>query len=224
VPGGFGSRGIEGKIVAIQWARTQPKPFLGICLGLQCAVIEFSRHVLNHKSANSSEFEKTEHSVIIEMPEHNPGAMGGTMRLGRRTTHFVTDDSIMRKLYGCVDTIDERHRHRYEVNPEFIAELEQHGMKFVGKSDDNERMEIMELGNHPYFVGVQYHPEYISRPLKPSAPYLGLIAAACGELKNVVNCLSKQPQSSTIDQMSIFNKLSANNKTMSNANLFSNLS
>ncbi len=113
------------------------------------------------------------------------------MRLGRRTTHFVTDDSIIsmylilkicdneinciEKLYGNVDSIDERHRHRYEVNPAYIEEYEKAGMKFVGRSDDNERMEILELENHPYFVGVQYHPEYISRPLKPSAPYLGLI-------------------------------------------------
>ncbi|CAF0760962.1 unnamed protein product [Didymodactylos carnosus] len=174
VPGGFGSRGIEGKISAIEWARTQPKPFLGICLGLQCAVIEFARHVLNHKGANSAEFGKSEHPVIIEMPEHNPGAMGATMRLGRRTTVFATENS---------------------VNPEFVTELEQQGMKFVGRSEDNERMEIMELENHPYFVGVQFHPEYISRPMKPSPPYLGLIWAACHELKNVLSKLPKQQQS-----------------------------
>jgi CTP synthase len=109
------------------------------------------------------------------MPEHNPVTMGGTMRLGRRTTRFVTDDSIVKKLYGNVESIDERHRHRYEVNPTYIEEYEKAGMKFVGHSDDNKRMEILELENHPYFVAVQYHPEYISRPLKPSAPYLGLI-------------------------------------------------
>ncbi|CAF1361084.1 unnamed protein product, partial [Didymodactylos carnosus] len=172
IPGGFGSRGIEGKISAIEWARTQLKPFLGICLGLQCAVIEFARHALNYKGANSAEFGKSDYSVIVEMPEHNP-----------------------EKLYGNVKSVDERHRHRYEVNPEFVAELEQHGMKFVGRSEDNERMEIMELENHPYFVGVQYHPEYISRPLKPSAPYLGLIWAACDELKNVLENLSKHEQS-----------------------------
>jgi CTP synthase len=115
------------------------------------------------------------------------------MRLGRRTTHFVNDDSVVKKLYGGVNTVDERHRHRYEVNPIYIEEYEQAGMKFVGRSEDNQRMEIIELeskilkiciglnnlrfvfSDHPYFVGVQYHPEYISRPLKPSAPYLGLI-------------------------------------------------
>ena len=114
------------------------------------------------------------------------------MRLGRRTTHFVTDDSVLskyslffvfkiidsfllEKLYGNVSSVDERHRHRYEVNPVYIEECEKAGLKFVGRSDDNERMEILELDDHPYFVAVQYHPEYISRPLKPSAPYLGLI-------------------------------------------------
>ena len=147
------------------------------------------------------------------------------MRLGRRTTHFVVEDSIVKKLYGNVDSVDERHRHRYEVNPAFIEELEKAGMKFVGRSDDNERMEIVELESnnlslmisshslvdHPYFVAVQYHPEYISRPLRPSAPYLGLIwvshfrriyllmfiyhflQAACGELKNVLAHCTKQP-------------------------------
>jgi len=98
VPGGFGSRGIEGKISAIEWARTKSKPFLGICLGLQCAVIEFARHVLLYKDATSAEFDRTQHQVVIEMPEHNTGTMGGTMRLGRRTTHFNTEESIIRML------------------------------------------------------------------------------------------------------------------------------
>ncbi|CAF3647882.1 unnamed protein product [Rotaria socialis] len=203
VPGGFGSRGVEGKIAAIEWARTQSKPFLGICLGLQCAVIEFARHVLQYKGANSSEFDKVEHQVVIEMPEHNTGTMGGTMRLGRRTTHFVTDDSILKKLYGNVDTIDERHRHRYEVNPKYVEEFEKAGMKFVGHSDDNQRMEILELDNHPYFVAVQYHPEYISRPLKPTAPYLGLIWAACGELKNVLTHVTKAPTTPDIAELAL---------------------
>ncbi|CAF1107623.1 unnamed protein product [Adineta steineri] len=213
VPGGFGSRGIEGKIAAIEWARKQLKPFLGICLGLQCAAIEFARHVLNYHDATSSEFDTTNHQVIIEMPEHNTGNMGGTMRLGRRTTHFVTDDSIIKKLYGNVDSIDERHRHRYEVNPRYIEEFEKAGMKFVGKSDDNQRMEILELDNHPYFVGVQYHPEYISRPLKPSAPYLGLIWAACGELKNVLMHVTKE-------QMATTDSTRKSSGTFSHKNLF----
>ncbi|CAF3635703.1 unnamed protein product [Adineta steineri] len=202
VPGGFGARGIEGKIAAIEWARTQSKPFLGICLGLQCAVIEFARHVLHYKDAHSAEFDKCEHQVVIEMPEHNPGNMGGTMRLGRRTTHFVNDESIVKKLYGNKASVDERHRHRYEVNPAYIEECEKAGLKFVGRSDDNERMEILELENHPYFVAVQYHPEYISRPLKPSAPYLGLIWAACGELKNVLSHVAKEQSPTDISAKS----------------------
>ena len=113
IPGGFGQRGIEGKIAAAQWARTNGKPLLGICLGLQCAVIEFARNVLNKQNANSTEIDPdTPHPIVIDMPEHNPGQMGGTMRLGKRQTIFKTQDSIMRQLYGNENTIEERHRHR----------------------------------------------------------------------------------------------------------------
>lgn len=183
VPGGFGSRGVEGKIAAIEWARKTKKPFLGVCLGLQCAVIEFSRNVLGWEDANSAEIDPTtSHPVIIEMPEHNVGQMGGTMRLGKRETVFNTADSVLRKLYQNVDTIEERHRHRYEVNPAYVAELERAGLKFVGKDTTGKRMEVIEFPDHPYFVGVQFHPEYISRPLKPSPPYMGLILASCGRL------------------------------------------
>ncbi|XP_075552607.1 CTP synthase isoform X2 [Dermacentor variabilis] len=183
VPGGFGSRGVEGKIAAIEWARKTKKPFLGVCLGLQCAVIEFSRNVLGWEDANSSEINvKTSHPVIIEMPEHNVGQMGGTMRLGKRETNFNTHDSVLRKLYQNVDKIEERHRHRYEVNPSYVPDLEKAGLKFVGKDTSGKRMEVIELSDHPYFVGVQFHPEYISRPLKPSPPYMGLVLASCGRL------------------------------------------
>ncbi|CAF0988160.1 unnamed protein product [Adineta steineri] len=120
---------------------------------------------------------------------------------------------MTKKLYGNVDSIDERHRHRYEVNPRYIEEFEKAGMKFVGKSDDNQRMEILELDNHPYFVGVQYHPEYISRPLKPSAPYLGLIWAACGELKNVLMHVTKE-------QMATTDSTRKSSGTFSHKNLF----
>ncbi|KAH9381284.1 hypothetical protein HPB48_003265 [Haemaphysalis longicornis] len=183
VPGGFGSRGVEGKIAAIEWARKMKKPFLGVCLGLQCAVIEFARSALGWQDANSAEIDPTtSHPVIIEMPEHNVGQMGGTMRLGKRETVFNTADSVLRKLYQNVDTIEERHRHRYEVNPAYVAEFEKAGLKFVGKDTSGKRMEVIEFPNHPYFVGVQFHPEYISRPLKPSPPYMGLILASCGRL------------------------------------------
>ncbi|XP_071112433.1 CTP synthase 1-like [Haliotis cracherodii] len=188
VPGGFGSRGTEGMIMAANWARKKKIPYLGVCLGLQCAVIEFSRNVIGWKDADSTEFNaKTSNPVVIEMPEHNPGQMGGTMRLGQRKTIFRSQDCLLRKLYHNKDSVDERHRHRYEVNPKVVEELEKNGMKFVGRSEDGERMEIMELQDHPYFVGVQYHPEYISRPMKPSPPYLGLLLASCGRLQSFAN-------------------------------------
>uniref|UniRef100_Q5XHA8-2 Isoform 2 of CTP synthase 1-A n=1 Tax=Xenopus laevis TaxID=8355 RepID=Q5XHA8-2 len=166
VPGGFGVRGTEGKIQAIAWARKQKKPFL---------------------DANSTEFNpKTSHPVVIDMPEHNPGQMGGTMRLGKRRTIFHSQNSIMKKLYGGHEYVEERHRHRYEVNPELRRELEVRGLKFVGQDTEGERMEIVELEDHPYFVGVQYHPEFLSRPIKPSPPYFGLLLASVGRLSQYI--------------------------------------
>ncbi|XP_074048467.1 CTP synthase 2 [Macrotis lagotis] len=183
VPGGFGYRGTEGKLRAISWARTKNIPFLGICLGMQLAVIEFARNCLGWKDADSTEFiPNTSIPVVIDMPEHHPGEMGGTMRLGKRTTVFKTEDSILRKLYGNVDCVEERHRHRYEVNPELVQQFEEKGLKFVGRDVEGERMEIVELANHPYFIAVQFHPEFSSRPMKPSPPYLGLLLAATGTL------------------------------------------
>ncbi|KAK2518534.1 Ctps1 [Columba guinea] len=217
VPGGFGVRGTEGKIQAISWARKQKKPFLGVCLGMQLAVVEFARSVLgwqavqcvfflrgrggpvnaghgmsdfmfltterNIADANSTEFDpKTAHPVVIDMPEHNPGQMGGTMRLGKRRTLFQTKNSIMRKLYGDHDFLEERHRHRFEVNPELKKCFEEQGLKFVGQDEEGERMEVVELEDHPFFVGVQYHPEFLSRPIKPSPPYFGLLLASAGRL------------------------------------------
>ncbi|XP_071531127.1 CTP synthase 1 [Panulirus ornatus] len=184
VPGGFGQRGMEGKVAVCKWARTRKKPLLGVCLGLQAAVIEFARNVLGWTDANSQEMysEGTRH-VIIEMPEHNPGQLGGTMRLGKRQTLFKTHDSKLRQLYGNVDYVEERHRHRFEVNPKMVPDFETAGLKFVGQDVEGERMEIMELEDHPYYVACQYHPEYLTRPLKPSPPYLGLILAASGKLE-----------------------------------------
>ncbi|KAI4549703.1 hypothetical protein MG293_002033 [Ovis ammon polii] len=183
VPGGFGVRGTEGKIQAISWARKQKKPFLGVCLGMQLAVVEFSRNVLGWQDANSTEFDpNTNHPVVIDMPEHNPGQMGGTMRLGKRRTLFQTKNSVMRKLYGDPDYLEERHRHRFEVNPVLKKCLEEQGLKFVGQDVEGERMEIVELEDHPFFVGVQYHPEFLSRPIKPSPPYFGLLLASVGRL------------------------------------------
>ncbi|XP_076819229.1 CTP synthase 2-like isoform X1 [Clavelina lepadiformis] len=186
VPGGFGSRGVEGKIKAVEWSRLHRKPFLGVCLGLQVATIEFARNVLNMEGANSTENDPdTPYPVVIDMPEHHGGDMGGTMRLGKRRTVFKTENSVLRKLYnGSRDSVDERHRHRYEVNPDFIHHFEEKGFNFVGHDTEGLRMEIMELQDHPYFVGVQFHPEFLSRPLHPSPPYLGLILASCGKLES----------------------------------------
>ncbi|XP_063218127.1 CTP synthase isoform X2 [Bacillus rossius redtenbacheri] len=184
VPGGFGQRGMEGKIEACRWCRESHKPFLGICLGLQAAVIEFSRNVLHLQDANTTENNPdTLHPVVVDMPEHNPGQLGGTMRLGKRVTVFSSDmTSIVRQLYEKRDCIEERHRHRYEVNPKYVPDLEAAGMKFVGHDSEKVRMEVMELEGHPFYVAVQYHPEYLSRPLKPSPPFLGLVLASCGKL------------------------------------------
>ncbi|GAB0094275.1 CTP synthase [Sergentomyia squamirostris] len=181
VPGGFGSRGIEGKIKACQWCRENNIPILGICLGLQAMVIEFARNVLNLENANSTEVDpNTPHPLVIDMPEYHPGDMGGTMRLGKRTTIFKDGESNIKELYGNPKTVNERHRHRYEVNPKYVEDLEKCGLKFVGYDEEKTRMEISELNpkQHPYYVGTQFHPEYLSRPLKPSPPFVGLIRAA----------------------------------------------
>lgn len=188
VPGGFGVRGTEGKMQAINWARKQNKPFLGVCLGMQLAVCEFACNVLGWEDANSTEFNpESSHPVVIDMPEHNPGQMGGTMRLGKRRTIFKSNTSVLRKLYGHVEYVDERHRHRFEVNPELIHYFEKKGLQFVGQDVEGERMEVIELEDHCYFVGVQYHPEFTSRPIKPSPPYLGLLLAAVGKLQGYVS-------------------------------------
>uniref|UniRef100_A0A5S6QQB3 CTP synthase n=1 Tax=Trichuris muris TaxID=70415 RepID=A0A5S6QQB3_TRIMR len=188
VPGGFGDRGIEGKIAACRFAREKNKPFLGICLGMQCAVVEFARSVLSLKGANSTEFNKdTAHPVVVDMPEHNPGDMGGTMRVGLRRTVFQAGCfSIVQKLYGGASSVEERHRHRYEVNVEYVERFERNGLHFVGRDVNGSRMEICELQGHPYFVGVQFHPEYLSTPLAPSPLYVGLVLASVGELAGVL--------------------------------------
>ncbi|KAF7792073.1 hypothetical protein EIP86_003103 [Pleurotus ostreatoroseus] len=182
VPGGFGTRGTEGMMLAIKWAREQQVPFLGICLGFQLAVVEWARHVCGLKDATSTEFEEgAKQPVIIFMPEISKTHMGGTMRLGLRPTVFDPETeswSKMRRLYGGADKIWERHRHRYEVNPEYIQQLTESGLRFVGKDERGERMQILELPDHPYFVGLQAHPEFCTRPLNPSPPFLGFVAAA----------------------------------------------
>ena len=182
VPGGFGNRGVEGKIAAANYARVNEVPYLGVCLGLQIATIEFCRNVLNIESANSAEFDEDApvHAVVF-MPEISKTHMGGTMRLGSKPTPFLVDDCKIRRLYGGVDHVNERHRHRYEVNPDLIEDIEASGLVYVGKDETGKRCEIMELDGHPYYVGTQYHPEFKSRPGRPSPPFLGLLKAACGQ-------------------------------------------
>ncbi|PWN27108.1 CTP synthase [Jaminaea rosea] len=262
VPGGFGHRGTEGMISAAKWAREKGVPFLGICLGFQVAVIEYARNVCGWAGANSSELEpECSHPVVLYMPEVSKTHLGGTMRLGLRPSVFSQGSeswSKIRRLYGNGDVCWERHRHRYEINPDLVAQLEAGGdaaaaakaesastssaasngptsprlgypgsdnvglsvrsfrrasssasafstlgsdaatasihgseqsggevepstsLRFVGRSTSGQRMQILEMQDHPYFVGMQAHPEFASRPLNPSPPFLGLVAAACG--------------------------------------------
>ncbi len=183
VPGGFGGRGAEGKIKAIKSAREKDVPYLGICFGFQLAVIEFARNVLGWDDANSSEFERTEHTVIDILPEqHDIYDMGGTMRLGEIEL-AVVPETIAHKLYGK-DAAKERHRHRYEVNPQFIEDLKEHGLVFSGYSDGGRRMEILEIPGHRFFFATQFHPEFKSRPYDPSPPFVGFISAALDRNKS----------------------------------------
>ncbi len=186
VPGGFGSRGSEGKILAIQYARTHDIPLLGICFGFQMAVVEYARS-LGLKDAASSELSPESKNPVIDiMPEQN-GVLekGGTMRLG---AHEITVDqgTTAYSLYGKT-RVWERHRHRYEVNPDYLPLLTSRGLRFSGKSDSNRRMEILELSTNSYHFATQYYAEFKSRPSRPSPPYLGLIQAALGSRREAYN-------------------------------------
>ncbi len=174
VPGGFGARGTEGKIEAVRYARENNVPYLGLCLGFQMAVIEYARHVVGLGGAHSTEInEGTPHPVIDILPEqYEIDDLGGTMRLGAHETE-IEPGTLAAELYG--DRSAERHRHRYEVNPEYIDRLTKAGLVFSGRS--GHRMEILELPEHPYFVGTQFHPEFSSRPGAASPPFAGLVDA-----------------------------------------------
>ena len=180
VPGGFGSRGVEGKIAAIRYAREKKIPFLGICLGMQCTVIEYARDVLGWKDANSTEFdEKTSHPVIDLMEEQRGVTQkGGTMRLGAYPC-VLKKGSLAAKLYGQSE-ISERHRHRYELDNcgEARKALEAAGLSVSGVSPDGKLVEIVELRDHPYFIASQFHPEFKSRPTAPHPLFNGLVKAA----------------------------------------------
>ncbi|MEM0482667.1 MAG: CTP synthase [Nitrososphaerota archaeon] len=183
VPGGFGKRGSEGKIIAINLARTQDKPFLGICFGLQMAIVEFARNVLGLKGANSTEHDQeTPHPVIDLMPEQlHTEQKGGTMRLGSLPV-IIKKGTLAYKLYES-ELIHQRHRHRYEVNPAYHQKLTGAGLVFSGLSLDGSRVEIIELPDKKYFIATQYHPEFKSRPGKPEPVFRGLIATALAEVK-----------------------------------------
>jgi CTP synthase len=175
VPGGFGSRGTEGKIRAIQYAREHDVPFLGLCLGFQLAVVEYARNVLGMEDAHSSEInEETPHPVIDLLPEqYDLEDLGGTMRLGAHETQ-IEPGTLAHELYGDT-SCTERHRHRYEVNPDYIDDLTENGLTFSGEAGN--RMEILEYDDHPFFFGTQFHPEFRSRPTRASPPFVGLLDA-----------------------------------------------
>ncbi|MCP3995163.1 MAG: CTP synthase [bacterium] len=178
VPGGFGIRGIEGKIRAIRHAREQGIPFLGLCLGLQCAVIEYARNVLGITDAHSTEFDPTTQSPVIDLmlDQHDVEDMGGTMRLGVYPAK-LTPGSLADELYG-EPLVYERHRHRWEVNNRYRKALSEAGMVASGVSPDDRLVEIVELPGHPYFIASQFHPEFTSRPDKPNPLFDGLVRAA----------------------------------------------
>ena len=178
VPGGFGQRGIEGMIQAAQYARENKIPYLGICLGMQIAIIEFARNVLGFKDADSAEFNpQTEHPVIDLMPEQKKVTdLGGTMRLGAYPC-VLDKSSKSYALYGS-DQISERHRHRFEVNNDYREDLEKNGMLLAGESPDGHIVEMVELKDHPFFIGTQAHPEFKSRPNRPHPLFKGLIEAS----------------------------------------------
>jgi len=175
VPGGFGSRGTEGKIQAIKYAREHDVPFLGLCLGFQLAVIEYARNELGLDGAHSTEIEpETPYPVIDLLPEqYDLEDLGGTMRLGAHDTQ-IEPGTLAHEVYGDT-SCTERHRHRYEVNPEYIDDLTQDGLVFSGRAKN--RMEILELDDHSFFFGTQFHPEFRSRPTRASPPFVGLLEA-----------------------------------------------
>jgi CTP synthase len=169
VPGGFGDRGIEGKISAIRYARENKVPFLGICLGMQLAVVEYARNMAGLKGAHSSELdENTEYPVIDLMPEQKEiSNMGGTMRLGAYPCKIQDESVYAKEAYGGAELISERHRHRYEMNNDYRDKLKNAGLTIAGTSPDGRLVEIVEVNDHPWFVGVQFHPEFKSRPNRP---------------------------------------------------------
>jgi len=178
VPGGFGSRGIEGKILAARYARENKKPYFGLCLGMQLMVAEFARHIFNDETANSTEFDRsTIYPVIDLLPEQQSITdLGGTMRLGLYPCH-LKPDSLAAKAYGKSD-VQERHRHRFEFNNKYREAFENNGMIFSGLSPEGKLVEIIELKDHPFMLSTQFHPEFLSRPNRPHPLFVAFIQAA----------------------------------------------
>jgi CTP synthase len=193
IPGGFGSRGIEGKIQIIQYARTHQLPFLGLCLGMQCAVIEFSRNVAQLPQANSLEFDELSLQPVVALmdTQKNLTKLGGTMRLGQYPCHLLAGSKAA-GVYGT-DVVMERHRHRYEINPDYHDVLTEAGLVISGFSPDRKLVEIIELPNHPWFVACQFHPEFRSRPDKPHPLFFGLVQTALGVSASSHPSLAQQP-------------------------------
>ncbi|MFK7802868.1 MAG: CTP synthase, partial [Anaerolineae bacterium] len=195
VPGGFGPRGVEGKILAARWAREKKIPYLGLCLGMQVMCIEFGRHVLKSDDVNSSEFDQnTKHPVISLMPDqHGLSDMGGTMRLGSYPCKLGEGTRAF-TAYG-LPTVDERHRHRWEFNNAYRENFEDAGMVFSGQSPDGRLVEIAEIKDHPFMVGSQFHPEFKSRPNRPHPLFHAFISASLStNLKKI-----KTPTPSSVD-------------------------
>ena len=194
VPGGFGERGTEGKIEAVRFARERRVPFLGICFGMQMAVIEAARHLAGLPCASSSEFGPCQEAVVGLLTEWargneierraEGGDLGGTMRLGAYPA-VLAPGSLVREIYDGAAEIAERHRHRYEVNVRYRERLEATGLRFSGMSPDGVLPEIVELPGHPWFVGVQYHPELKSKPFAPHPLFRGFINAAVKQARLV---------------------------------------
>ncbi|MDD2942123.1 MAG: CTP synthase [bacterium] len=192
VPGGFGKRGSEGKIRAIQYAREEQVPFLGICLGLQMAVVEYSRNVLGLKAAASSEFVPETPDPVINLMENQKGVkdMGATMRLGAYPCK-IRSGTLAEKIYGKTE-ISERHRHRWECNNSYRESLESKGLTLAGLSPDGNLVEMVEVAEHPWFVGVQFHPEFKSRPLSPHPLFVHFVAASLKNRGQVVTACQSE--------------------------------
>jgi CTP synthase len=203
VPGGFGVRGVDGKVDAIRFARENGVPFLGLCLGLQCAVIEFARNVAGLEGAHSSEFDADgPHPVIALMLEQQDVTeMGGTMRLGSYPADLVAG-SLVRNLYGA-GSIHERHRHRYEVNNAYRDLLASHGMRWSGTSPDGSLVEFLELDDHPFFIATQAHPELRSRPNRPHPLFGGLVGAAVAHRRAALGRLPVELDEPTVSELDL---------------------